>query len=447
MGLIAINGSASELTEADIPEDMPPDLKQLVEQTFSPDIGERMAAARRIGEMHERAAAAAPFLIRITRDLGGDRTFPACEALVSIGEPALDACIAAAKAPSRDIGYGAILCLGRFRSPRALDTLVELLESPDHESRRTALIALDGCTDERITIPVLGALQSGDYETKALVAGCFKNLRDERSVRPLLAVLEAGAGPLEEHAVPRLRATIQALGWQRDPRAVPALGRILENSDESDWLRHDAAISLAYIGERSTMPTLVEIVQNRALSSITRSGAVLGVGAYRPSLTIAESGQLESARDDARMLYLMSGILNNEDESVDLRVAAAQAMGDFGNPKAVKTLTVLASSGAPDSVRFWAAISVVRLTDGRIDNDAVKTAIENYRSTDNEGSGLDREAQRDALKKISEHGMSAERYSWPTIAALIVSGIIAFLAASFLVRRCRDCSSATRGAS
>jgi HEAT repeat protein len=167
------------LTEADIPSDLKPEVKHLLAQTFSADVRERIAAARMLAKEHEYAALVVPFLIRLLDDPDPDKSEPfnndpyyAYDVLLELGEPALDAVVQAASDPSSMVQTYAIDCLNKFESLRAADALVRLLDSSDTNTRHFA-------------------------------AECFKTRHDPRSVGPLLAMLKAlhglqnGAGPCQ----------------------------------------------------------------------------------------------------------------------------------------------------------------------------------------------------------------------------------------------------------
>ena len=402
------------LTRADIPSYLPPTLKKLIEQTFSSDFHERKNAAKQIGEMHERAAPAVPFLIRLLSDRDLDDTsfkwqYYVNNALVAIGEPALDACIDAANDRSSGVQFYAMECLTKFESSRAVDALVKLLESPNPDISQFAAV--------RFTIR-----------------------RDPRSVEPLLKVLQAEpAWFWGDHDKTRHTGTVEALGFQRDQRAVPNLLNILRNPKEDEWLRAAAARSLGQISKRSVYPILIDVFQDRTAPTHVRSGAALGLGAYCPSLSMAEMASPIDVRDDARILTLLGNVLNNDDESLELQIAAAQAMGELGNQKAVKVLIPLANAHAQDALRFLAAVSVVKLTGGATRDVGVLRAIKNYR-VPAEGPGT--EEQYNALAKIAEHGKWPAQFSLGEIVGLLIAipvaiGAIGVPVVRFIIRKCR----------
>ncbi len=398
------SAQAAPLSEKDIPNDLPSDLKSLLEQTFSSDPHSRAVAAQKIGEMGERGMAAVPFLLRLLNDrdpeqidANGYEVYYANRALEKMGKPAIEAWIAAAKKDSN-----LIIGLGQLSDPLALDALLDFLKSWNSETSRTALLALSNCKDDRATPLILSLLNRGSLEMRRFAAECFRSIRDPKAVQPLLNNLDKLAivwNSDEENS--RRVAIVEALGFQHDPRAIQPLLTILKNEKENVRLRHEAAKSLGQISESVAIPDLIEILEDRKASSFVRAGAALGIGAYRPALTIADNGNRESVRDDARILYLFTDLMNNDDESLDLRIATAQAMGQFGNPKAIKALTKTVHSHGADPLGFWAATSIIKLSKGPITDADVIKAIEDYQTNDPE-SGFDLREQKIALKRIEK---------------------------------------------
>lgn len=395
---------AAPLTKADIPAGLPPNVRLLIEQTFSENIRERVIAARKLGEMHEQAAPAIPFLIRLLGeydpdDLSGN--WYAGDALVSIGEPALDVCIATAKAAAKPQSSDAawvnrtpIRLLGDFKSPRAVDALLELLKASDAELRRDALNDLGGCTDTRATMPLLEIAQHGQGEMRLSAIGCFRTLRDPRAVEPLLKALDEFVEKPEYARLGFTTSTILALGRQRDRRAVPALLKIMQQPEKAG-LHHQTAVALGQISDPAVFQLLVDTLTNRQVHGYVRAGAAFGIAHFR-----ANDG--ESARDarrDDHILKLLDTILTSDEEPLALRVLVAQAMGESGNPKAVPSLCTIAGSHRNDDLGFWAAVSAVKLTDGDVRNRDVVEVIRNYRLHPEESYDYIR-AKHDSLVKL-----------------------------------------------
>jgi hypothetical protein len=152
----------------------------------------------------------------------------------------------------------------------------------------------------------------------------------------------------------------------------------------------------------------------------------------------------QDASHDARILTLLASVLNSDDEPLPVRESAAQAIGDFGNPEALKALTPVAEAHAHDDLGFWAAVSAVKLADGAIRNVGVVRALKNYRPPI-EGSSFDEDQRelRNALEKITEHGatwrvrLAVRDLDWLLIAipAAITLLVVAIVIVWFVMRK------------
>ena len=399
------------LTKSDIPANLSPDLRELIEGTFSENVRDRERAVGRLGELHERAAPGVPFLMRLLARNPFDQVY-VDDALVAISAPALKACIADANVvalrtppPGRHFYDRAIGTLGAFKyhSPEAVDALLELLKAPDSEIQRQALVALDGGTDTRATLHLLDiAENSWDSEMRMFAVYCFKNLRDPRCVEPLLKIVRARR---ELHVFTSsysdlVDCAVNALGWQRDRRAVPALLEILNGPKENGSNRLSAAQALGYISDPSTFKPLADVLMDRGALLSVRTGAALGLGFYRAPA---------EALDGVRILSMLSQILSDEEEPLTLRISAAKALGESGNPKAVQALCALAESKSDTELRFWSAASAIKLTDGRIADMAVASAIQDYQPSAEDRDFYAREEKRTAMAKLGVSGHLSER--------------------------------------
>ena len=371
----------AELTIADIPADVSPQLKALIEQTFSSNARTRAQAARKIGELHEPASDAVPFLMQLNDDTdidgAGVRFYYVDEALVAIGEPALRACLDALNTKSRAKLFRVCQCLANFKAPLAMEALLNLAKSPYAMKRQAAIEALSGCVDPRANLSLIEALNDIDGEVRARAVYGFLHIRFSGAAEPLLRLLQNDVPPLQrlfQNDDSLRHIFIQALGNQRDPRAIPALLKILRNPEEAEWDRHFAAKSLGMIGGQTNLPTLVEICRDQNERTTVRSGAVMGIGVYRasaPELPLPpEHGE--------RILALLVDLMNDDREPLALRVSAAQALGELGNNAAVKSLTQKVDLHNDDELAYRAALSIVKLTHGDIRDTRIVTAIKNY---------------------------------------------------------------------
>jgi HEAT repeat protein len=442
------------LTADDIPAGTAADVRVLIEQLLSADIEQRSDAAVKLGALRERADAAIPFLMERLNDYRPHDKIGhgyAAAALVEIGEPALDACIArvmtngAAPPHDKQRSTAAVECVGRFRSPRAVDALLKLLESTDRDVRSTALQALFGCTDMRATPALLQHIARHGGEEKREAIGCFEVLRDPRAVEPLLKLLEEH-GPDSEFYWSKLTASVaRALGAQRDRRAVPVLLAIAQRPRE-DLVTYAAALALGKIGDPRGIRFLAEVLSTpapRDSKGMTRGEAAHGLAQFH-----AEFAVPDDEWNDARVLELLVGVLSNEQEDEWLRLEVAGVLRKFGNSGAIEPLCRVAEKHSHDGLGFTAAVSAVLLSDGKLDDVWVVRAFRN-RVPPGMEAGPD-EVYEAALAKLkanagpiaqaelvgpteSERQASRERFELLLPRALYVLGIAA--GALYLIRR------------
>ena len=375
-----------ELTEADIPSNLSPELRTLIARTFSTDAETRASAATKIGEMHETGAPATPFLIRLLKDAAVHSD--AESALVAIGAPAVEPLIAAAvhleRTPGNPIG-----CLGKLqsKSERAQTALLAFLEDKDPYIRTLAAIALWDCTDHRAVSLLVKALDDPDNSVRSAAIHPFKTIQDSRSVEPLLKALK--------HPDRNARTdAIEALGNQRDSLATSALLDILLNRRPSilgdyydEWDRHDAAVSLGTIGDSTAFEALVKAVWDFRLPTVVRSGVAMGLAKFH---------------DEPGIYEILANVMTTR-APFELQVAVVQAIGEYGDPKAVEFLLGVVDSHGKNELAFWAAMSIVKISDGAINDLNVVRSIKEYTQKD-DGNEMYVEEKLDALQKIEKNG-------------------------------------------
>ena len=198
-GSLLLGGAAEEqreLTVADIPPNLPPEVTLLIEKTFSPDDQERILAVKKLGTMHENASSIMPFLIRlldysISGDL--DVMLRTRDAIVALGNEAVEPLIAASKTLPKGRRYiEVIACLGRLnnKSPKALEVILHLLQNKDSYYRHQGAKAMHGCTDKQAILLLIKALDDSDSRVRRAAAECFLSIHDQRAIEPLLKVLD-----------------------------------------------------------------------------------------------------------------------------------------------------------------------------------------------------------------------------------------------------------------
>ncbi len=429
-------GDFVPLTKRDIPADLPTDLKLLIEQTFSGIISDRVAAAEKIGEMGSRAVAAVPFLVRLADDCDrspSETGYYARKALVAIGEPAVDQCIAIAKEGTKSRCFAAHSCLGEFKnSPRAVDALLEFLATGDSVTRGQVAACLIGVTDPRAVEPLIRALGDSNFQVRYSAAECFYRLRDPRALEPLIAALSTWDTGVT-------LAALNALGHQGDRRAVPTLLAVLQKHPGNEAFAGAAAEALGRISDPSVFRVLLSVLNDRRKALWTRVRTALGLGWHRGSA----GGSPTAESDDSQALSALVMVLQDDTERVELLAAAAEALGNRGNADAIKVLLPLPAAHCGDNLGLQAALGVARLSHGQIGSVAIVDAIHGYKAIGEEP--IYKAERRTALQEIAEHGTNwrvrfAARHgsTWWIDIPLAIAVVLAFAWAAKLLLRHRS---------
>ena len=201
--------------------------------------------------------------------------------------------------------------LHRIQHP-ALPGLIDALRDWDHVMSEAAGTALRQIGEPAVS-GLLEALRDEDWRVRRGAAWALGELADAAAVPGLVTALT------DEDCLVR-RAAAVALGWIRDPAAVPELLRALY---DDDWrVRSAAAEALGWLGSPA-VAGLLDIV-NDPPSAETREMRRLALEAL---------GVTRDASTLTPLLYL----LVREDEA-SLRTAAANALGNLADPRAVPYL-------------------------------------------------------------------------------------------------------------
>lgn len=387
------------LTKADIPKDLPSDLRELIADTFSDSAVERGRAAQALGEMRDRAGPAVPFLIRLLAD-GSEwrvsrrrlQTVPwsvrmeASLALAKLGKAAVPHCIDALKRKKgTPEGLELIEILGASRDSRAIEPLVELLSDPDSQIRDAVIHAFLFLNDPRVVPPLISALRDGDSTVRRSAVWVLGSIQDSRAVEPLLNLLSGKDLDVRTSAA-------EALGKQGDPRAVPALLKILRDASEHSYVRMASGRALGRIGEANSLGALVDVVNDRSVPWNVRAATARGLAISK----------------DSRFAKPLTIVLTDRTENADFRGCIVDDLADLEGTRMVPLLTQIAiAANEDDHVRCCAAVQVARLTSGAIDQVEVVNALDGrYFESDEPDKGQQPEwrSRREALKAIAEHG-------------------------------------------
>ena len=93
----------------------------------------------------------------------------ATDALVELGQPALETLVKALKDKDENVRKQAVIALGRIQDPAAIDALIEMLQDKDWFIRLTAAAALEKIGDERGRDAIKPLLRDPDLVVKMRV--------------------------------------------------------------------------------------------------------------------------------------------------------------------------------------------------------------------------------------------------------------------------------------
>ncbi len=261
------------------------------------------------------------------------------DALVPIGEPAVEPLLAALEGATGRMRRDVLWVLGMIRDRRATQPLIAALKDEDPETRAVAILGLGCVRDERGVEPLLEAMREDRFADN--VAAALADI-GEPAVDPLIRTLES----LEEELLVRQKAA-KALGLIKDARAVDPLIRALQDP----VLRHAAATALVEFRAVATV-RLIEVMRDENPEIRAHAAAALGHlmdGQALPALLLATCDPEPSVREqaaralgrleDRRAVPELISALKDADSGV--RVEAIRALGLLKEKQAVGPLIEL----------------------------------------------------------------------------------------------------------
>lgn len=140
-----------------------PAVDGLVKQLRDWDI--RKYAIRALGKIKDERVLD-PLIAQLRKD---EFLEDATDALVDLGEPAVEKLVAAMKDRDENVRKQAVIALGRIKNDKALDPLIEMLQDKDWYVRLTAAAALEKIGDERGRQAIKPLMQDPDLVVKMRV--------------------------------------------------------------------------------------------------------------------------------------------------------------------------------------------------------------------------------------------------------------------------------------
>jgi HEAT repeat protein len=366
----SIPNNADSATHDRMIEGLSANLTHIADGTFSANATDRAKACMGLESLGERALPALPCLLRLLDDDAEvdlkpvtpmDFLIPTLDvrhyaraAIVRIGPAAVKPCL---KALEHELGTSrgdqVIAVLGEIRDRHAIPTLCDLFKNKDVFVRVAAVRAVCSWKESEFVIPLINALKDDNPGVRLQAASTLRMQRDVVFVDPLLDTLN------DKHTQIR-REAASALGTQREPRAVPALARLLRNSAEDAMVRNQCALALGMIADQPAIDELMETVRNRLLSPELRRFAVFG---------------LKESKNGKSILQLLS-LAKDHGEDIALRCGVVDSIVDLDYRQASQILSQFAvDPHEMGIIRGRSALRLVEMANGAIDDVRIVGAL------------------------------------------------------------------------
>lgn len=298
------------MTQTNIQTDLDPEVVQWVEMLRSPDINDRLVAAKTLQHL-------------------GD-------------EDTIDSLITALEDDSPKVQEIAVMALWEMANPVAIPPLLKCLSANHEESVRVeALSALKEMVSPDDLLTLLDAVQIEDETVQLNVLVLLRKIHDAQALPYIAPFFDSASPALREAAVVTLRYLNQVVRFE------PALALA---SDASEEVRRSAILTLGHLSDEAVIPTLCNALTTDADWQVRRNAAqAIDLHATKeaiPALTSAleddhwqvrkfAARALQRSADDTAIPNLVKAL---SDEYSDVRRDAAIALGNLGNPDVLSAL-------------------------------------------------------------------------------------------------------------
>jgi HEAT repeat protein len=333
-----------------IPADIPVGVRQNIQELYSLWPQSRARAMEWLGALGEAAVDAIPFLIEMLGDENQVKKAPesrtlylgdlAEDALVKIGEPAIEPLIKALKNDDWHIRAGAAVALGKTRNARAVEPLMDALKDKDRKIEGWAAKGL-GLMGEPAVEPLIKVINEDGYGFQ-LVARALGEIGDPRAIEPLIASLSKDSN----HA--NIIDVSMALGNIGTP-AVGSLIGLLESYNPD--IRKEAARALGWIKDKTATDSLFAAFMKEKSPEIQEE-------------ILQALGRIGDPKAVPPLAAIYYAALTEKDAPY-LRIYAVNALGEIGDPKAVEIL-LLAFADKDKLVRQEAIGAMCKIRDKRV---------------------------------------------------------------------------------
>ncbi|MEE8451653.1 MAG: HEAT repeat domain-containing protein [Thermoguttaceae bacterium] len=336
-------------------DEVPPKVRELIEQLTHTEPQKRADAAKELGVMGKWSVAAIPALARAMHD----------DAAVT--KNSRDTAYSTAPDISGIVGYEAAAALAKIGGP-AVPVLVEAMSDEDWRVRRLAARLVARTQDARAADPLIAALDDSDTRVRAAALRGLFMIEDPKAVVPLTHVLHDKTVAPEDR-----RSAVSALSRRESPAAVEALLLVLQDREDDENVRSTAAFWLASGEHRRAIEPLIAILDDPRENNRVRMEAARvlgGFGDHRATDSLLGAlkhedenirhfagGSLYRLKDPRAFGPLVDVLEEGEPTSA---AWAARTLGELGNPQAIPTLTD-ALHAADKSVRAAAVGALGRI--------------------------------------------------------------------------------------
>lgn len=294
--------------------------ERIARSLTSTDVSERRAAAKRIAELPGELGL--PLAQKALADGDIEVRLLAASAATTFSMPrAGDYVIGWLGEGDARLRRAACDVIRAAPTDRSVVALGRVLGDPDSHVRVAAAAAMGSSGLPDAVSPLLGHLDDGAFEVRAEVARALGRLGDARAVVPLI-------GKVQDTAVEVRRAVARALGELGDARATSAL--VIALQDGSQDVRIEAVKALGKLHSDEATAAIVPLIEVAPVAD-----ALVGLSA----------GGLRSGTSTAG--------------SLDVRVAAIEALGRIGSEGAVRALIAALAKDDPSALRSPVRLALV----------------------------------------------------------------------------------------
>ncbi|RKZ92609.1 MAG: hypothetical protein DRR19_03725 [Candidatus Parabeggiatoa sp. nov. 1] len=348
--------------------------------------GMRQAAASALGKIKDPRAVT-PLIQQLgDYDLGVHEA--ATLALVAIGDLAVERLIQRLGDEDLKVREATASALGQFQDRRAVIPLIQWLADKHWKVREAVVSALGKLQDRRAVKPLIQRLADEHWTVREAAASALGGLQDSAAVKPLIQRLGDEHGKVREATALALKKLGEPLGWlvvkallnddearnklaeKPDIRAIDPLLTLLENGQLDKEVHQAAAEVLVAIGELAVEPFIqrLENEDDRIRQVAAKSlGKIQNPRAVEPLIRrlgdrndeVRQAAALALEKFGEPLGRLIVNVLQNNE-------AARQQLADKPDPRALELLIQrLSDKGENKPVRQAAALALGQIKDTR----------------------------------------------------------------------------------